>query len=129
VNLNPDRTVDPDVLARRMLRFIVILAAIGTGFAGLYGGWSWAAGFLIGAAASWWNFRNLTRVVAGLGSPASTGTLGAFAWLLFRFIALALGAFVIIRFTQINLKAAFAGLFIPVGAVILETIFELTYAR
>ena len=112
-----------------MFRLIALLAMLGTGCAALYGGWPWAAGFLIGAFASWWNFQNLNRIVNGLGTPESSGKLGAFAWILFRFVVLALGAFVIIRFTQISVNAAFIGLFVSVGAVILEMLFEPTYAR
>jgi ATP synthase I chain len=116
-------------LTRRLAKIIVALTIIGSGLAGLLGGWTWAAGFLIGGAASYFNFRNLVGVVEGLGQPHSTGRVGAFAWLLLRLIVLAAGAFVIIKFTRINIIAVFAGLAVPVAAVILETILELTYAR
>jgi hypothetical protein len=39
---------------------------------------------------------------------------------------IALAAFVIIRFTHINLAAAFLGLFTPVAAVVIEILYELT---
>ena len=55
--------------------------------------------------------------------------LGAVAWTLFRFIILVLGAFVILKWTKISLPAACFGLFLSVGAVVLEAIFEMTYAR
>jgi hypothetical protein len=97
--------------------------------AGLRGGWTWAAGFVLGAAASYFNFRNLTRVVASLGTSESSGRIGAFGWMLFRLVLLFAVAFVMIRLTRINIFAAFAGLFAPVVAVILEAILELTYAR
>jgi hypothetical protein len=116
-------------VARRLGAIIAALAIAGTGVAGLQGGWTWAAGFLIGAAASYFNFRNLARIVERLGSADSSGLLGAFAWILFRLILIVAGAFVIIKLTRINLFAALAGLFVPAAAVILEAIFELTYAR
>jgi ATP synthase I chain len=116
-------------MTQRVGKIIVALAIVGSGLAGLLGGWTWAAGFLIGGAASYFNFRNLVRIVEGLGQPDSTGRIGAFAWVLFRFILLVAGAFVIIKFTQINIIAAFTGLAVPVVAVILETILKLTYAR
>jgi hypothetical protein len=112
----------------RLARIIASLAVIGAALAGLRGGWTWAAGFLLGAAASYLNYRNLVGIVRAIGTPTSSGRLGAFAWLLFRLILLVAGAFVIIRLTQINVYAACAGLFVPVAAVIIEAIFEITYA-
>ena len=125
MNLN----LDFPSLTARVAKIIVALTVIGSGLAGLLGGWTWAAGFLIGSAASYFNFHNLVRIVQSLGTQDSSGRLGAFAWILFRLVLLAAGAFVIIKFTQINILAAFAGLAVPVAAVILEAILELTYAR
>jgi len=125
VNLN----LDFPQLTRRLGKIIVAMAVVGSGLAGLLGGWKWAAGFLIGSSASYFNFRNLANVVNGLGRAESSGRIGAFAWILFRLILLCAGAFVIIKFTQINILAAFAGLSVPVAAIILEAILELTYAR
>jgi hypothetical protein len=125
VNLN----LDFPRLSSRLSRFIVAIAIAGSALAGLLGGWTWAAGFFLGAAASYLNFRNLIRVVAALGTPESSGRIGAFGWMLFRLILLFAVAFVMIKFTRINIFAAFAGLFAPVAAVILEAILELTYAR
>ncbi|MCU1257311.1 MAG: synthase subunit [Bryobacterales bacterium] len=116
-------------LTRRLQRFLLCVAALGLIAAQIYGGWRCSAGFLLGAIASWWNFRNLHNIVNALGTANSTGGLGAAAWILFRFIVLVLGAFVMLRFTQISVYAAFTGLFVSVGAVILEAIFELTYER
>ena len=112
----------------RLAKIIAALALTGTALAGLRGGWTWALGFFLGAAASYLNYRNLVQIVRTIGTPASSGRVGAFAWLLFRLILLVAGAFVIIKVTQINVYAACAGLFVPVVAVILEAIFEITYA-
>lgn len=116
-------------LVRRLHGFLLFTALAGTVAAHLRGGWRLSLGFLLGATASYWNFRNLLHIVNALGTPRSTGGLGAAAWILFRFIVLVLGAFVILKFTQINVYAAFTGLFASVGAVVLEAIFELTYER
>lgn len=96
---------------------------------GIYSGWSGAIGFAIGALASWWNFRRLRALVELLGTSSSTGLPGVLAWTLFRFTVLVAGAFVILKFTKISLPAACFGLFLSVGAVVLEAIFELTYER
>jgi len=114
---------------RRLHWFLVILACAGTLGFGVYWGWPGASGFAIGAFASWWNFRRLRALVELLGTHASTGMPGAIAWTLFRFILLVVGAFVILKFTKISLPAACFGLFLSVGAVLMEAIFELTYAR
>jgi ATP synthase I chain len=124
VNLNVNFTR----VSGRLAKIIAALAVIGSALAGLRGGWTWAAGFFLGAAASYLNYRNLVQIVRAIGTPASSGRMGAFAWLLFRLILLVAGAFVIIKVTQINVYAACAGLFVPVAAVILEAIFEITYA-
>jgi hypothetical protein len=124
VNLNDKFTR----VSTRLTKIIAALAIIGTALAGLRGGWTWAAGFFLGAAASYFNYRNLVQIVRGVGTPRSSGRMGAFAWLLFRLILLFAGAFVIIKLTEINVYAACAGLFVPVAAVILEAIFEITYA-
>lgn len=122
-------SLDYPRLKQRLGKIITAVAIVGSALAGLRGGWTWAAGFLIGSIASYFNFRNLLGIVESLGSPQATGRLGAFAWILFRLILLVAGAFVIIKFTRINIIAAFAGLFVPVAAVILEAVFELTYER
>ena len=114
---------------RRVEKFIGGLALAGAVAAVFFGGWQAAAGFLLGAVFSWWSYRSLARVVGMLGTEESTGRMGAFAKMLFRWIVLVLGAFVIMRFTRINLLAAFGGLFVSAAAVVLEAIFELTYAR
>jgi len=114
---------------RRLHWFLALLGCAGTMGFGVYSGWPGAAGFALGAIASWWNFRRLRAFVNLLGTPDSTGLLGAIAWSLFRFILLVSGAFVILKFTKISLPAACFGLFLSVGAVVLEAIFELTYGR
>lgn len=113
----------------RLHFFLAVLAGFGTVAFGAYRGWPAAAGFAIGSLASYWNFRRLHAFVNLLGTPASTGLPGAIAWMLFRFVVLVVGAFVILKFTKISLTAASAGLFLSVGAVILEAVFETTYGR
>ncbi len=112
-------------MIRRLHWFLALLGCAGTMGFGVYSGWPGAVGFAIGALASWWNFHRLRAFVELLGIPASNGLLGAIAWTLFRFILLVAGAFVILKFTKISLPAACFGLFLSVGAVVLEAIVEL----
>jgi hypothetical protein len=124
-----NRRVDFPRLTRRIGKIVLAISVTGSGLAGLLGGWTWAVGFLIGSAASYFNFRNLAQIVGSLGTRQSSGRVGAFAWVLFRLILLIAGAFVIIKLTKIKVLAVCLGLFAPVAAAILEAIFELTYAN
>jgi len=53
--------LDFDPASRRIERILVSVAVAGTAMAGAMGGWKWAVGFLLGAAAAWFNFRWLKR--------------------------------------------------------------------
>jgi hypothetical protein len=46
-----------------------------------------------------------------------------------RYLLLGLGAYAILKFSEISLTAALVGLFVSTGAVILEILIELIYAR
>jgi hypothetical protein len=111
----------------RILRFMLVLAAAGTlaGFALL--GWEWGAGFLLGALASYLNFRWLKQVVDALGGARPKARLAVFLGL--RYLLLAGAAYVIVSYSTLSLPAALTGLFVCVAAVIMEIVFELVYAR
>jgi hypothetical protein len=111
----------------RISRIMQALAAGGALAYAVWRGWSWGAGFAVGAAAGWLNYRILKRMVNALASrrPDRAGVVvmaGA------RYLLLGGGAYVTLRYSRISLPAALAGLFIPAGAVILEILFELIYA-
>ncbi len=85
--------------------------------------------YLLGAGASYLNFRWLKRVVDALGGALSARPSPKFAVLIgLRYLLLAAGGYVIVNFTTLSLPAALIGLFVPVAAVILEIVFELVYA-
>lgn len=127
--------MDPESLfydrAFARIQFLILfLSGAGLIVAALRGGWRWAAGYLLGAAASYLNFRWLKQVVNLLGAgaahkPRST-RVGVFFGL--RYLLLGLGAYAILNFSTLSVAAAFAGLFVPVAAVILEILYELMYA-
>src|SRR5580692_8168978 len=84
--------------ASRALRTALLVAAIGSVVA-LWRGWTYGAGFAVGAAASWLNFRWLKGFVAGLGPGGkSTGFLLFFA---LRYLLLAGIAYVILRYSKL----------------------------
>ena len=110
---------------------IAVLGFAGAATAAVYGGWQWATGFVLGAAASYLNFRWLTQLVNALGQAAqSKPTKKRIAVLLgLRYLLLGTAGYVILNFSALSLAAALFGLFVPVAAVILEILFELAYAR
>src|SRR5579864_4741372 len=119
-----------DAALRRIARWTIALAAAGCLVSLSLRGWKWALPFLLGAGASWLNFRWLKRVVDALAGAAQAKPRARFAVLIgLRYLLLAAGAYAIVNFTALSLPGALTGLFVPVGAVILEIIFELIYAR
>jgi hypothetical protein len=46
-----------------------------------------------------------------------------------RYLLMCGGAYVIVKYSNISLSAALAGLFVAVAAVIVEILFQLIYAR
>jgi hypothetical protein len=120
-----------DRAIHRMLRWVVALSVIGTAAASIYGGWRWGFGFLAGAVASYWNFRGIIGIADRLVQAAQKNAPRPRAGyrVVLRFLVLGIAAFVILKYSELNLTAAFAGLFVSVAAVILELLFELIYAR
>jgi hypothetical protein len=45
-----------------------------------------------------------------------------------RYLILAAGAYAIVKYSELSLAAALAGLFVAVAAVLVEILFELVYA-
>ena len=111
----------------RIWKAIFLLAAAGAIGAFLWRGWAWGAGFAVGSAVSWLNFRWLKQLAYTLGSdharPRTAVKLG------FRYVLLGGGAYVILKYSLVSPLAALAGLFVSVAAVIVEILFELVYAR
>jgi len=111
---------------RRIARGSVGVAAAGCLVCLVWRGWKWAVAYLLGAAASYLNFRWLERVVDALGATLSARPSPKFAILIgLRYVLLGAGAYVIVNFTSLSLAAALVGLFVPVAAVIGEIVFEL----
>jgi hypothetical protein len=91
-------------------------------------GWTWGAGVLLGAGASWLNFRWLKQIVESLGENHPTRKrLAVLAGL--RYAILGAGAYVILKYSSISVPAALMGLFAPAAAVIAEIVIQLVYAR
>lgn len=114
----------------RIHRLMLVLgtAALITSF--LMFGWRIALGFAVGAAVSGLNFYWLKKVVAGMASAAvSTGQAPSSRAVVHRFLLryflMALAAFVILTVSRDSLYGFFAGLFLPVAAILCEAGYEI----
>lgn len=115
------------LVTRRITRIIELLGAAGVVVAFAWGGWSSAAGFALGAAASWLAFRGLKQVVGTLGTEHRPRRFGLRS--LVRYLLIASIAYVIVKYTVVNLRAGLVGLFLSTAAVLVEILIELIYAR
>ncbi|PYT31499.1 MAG: hypothetical protein DMG58_12150 [Acidobacteria bacterium] len=106
----------------RIKFLIVFLSGAGALVTAVYGGWRWALGYVLGAAAGYLNFRWLKKLVDSLGEAAGGKPPRA------RMAVFRAGGYVILNFSALSMAAAAVGLFVPVAAVILEILFELIYA-
>jgi hypothetical protein len=117
-----------DRALERISRAMFAIAAGGAIAAAAWRGWTWGAGFAVGAAASWLNFRWLKQIVDALGDKRPTRKRVAILAGI-RYLLLGGGAYVILHYSRISLHAALAGLFVAAGAVIVEILIQLVYAR
>ena len=93
-------------------------------------GWKIGLGFLVGCGIAYVNFYWLKRVVSGLADKVTaTGKRPSSAGIVLRFVGryllMALAAYAIFRFSPVSLYGLFAGLFLPVGAIMCEAAYEL----
>ena len=115
----------------RALARVSGLAAALTGLGGavyfVFGGWRGGCGFLLGGLIAYLNFRWVRRTVYALGEAPDgkppRASLAVFLGL--RYLLLGAAAYAILKFSEISLSAALAGLFAPAAAVILEILIEL----
>ena len=117
-----------DRALERIAKAAFAIAAGGTILAWALRGWRWGAGFAVGAAASWLNYRWLKNIVDALsGRKPQRKRVAVMAAL--RYLLLGGGAYVIVTYSEISVSAALFGLFAAVAAVVVEIILQLVYAR
>lgn len=117
--------LDFERASRRIARILAAVAVAGTALAGVAGGWKWAAGFLVGSAAAWFNFRWLKRLVGALGGERTPSSFR----LALRYFLLGGCGYVIVRFSSMPMPAVIAGMLVLIAAIFIEILFELVYAR
>ena len=113
----------------RIFKVTLAIAAAGTLAAMAWRGWRVGAGFALGSALSWINFRWLKHAVDSLsGKRAQRSPRPRLAVLAgFRYLLLGGVAYVILSYSSISLGATLAGLFVSITAVIVEIFFEVVY--
>jgi len=114
-------------VVQRITRIILVLAAAGSVVAFGIGGSSWAVGFALGSALSWISFRWLKQMVGALGVEHPPSNLPHKAIL--RYLLLGGAAYLLVKYTVVNLRAALAGLLLSTLAVIVEIVVQLIQAR
>ena len=131
--MNPARALsDDDFYSRtlwRIQRLIIILGIAGLITSFPYFGWRVAAGFGLGCTIAFLNFHSLQKVVAGIGelavrSGAPVSSRGIVTRFLFRYFLMAIVAFVILVVSRESLYGLFAGLLLPVSAMLCEAAYE-----
>ena len=113
----------------RIQRFMIVLAAVFSAAAWLRLGWRIALGFAVGCAIAYFNFHWLKRVVSALADRAvqpenTTSGKGIVARFLLRYFLMAFGAYAIFTVSRASLFGLFAGLFLPVAAIVCEVAYE-----
>jgi hypothetical protein len=110
----------------RTQRIMFVLAIAGFVIAFVVFGWRIGLGFAVGAAVAYVNFYWLEKIVAGLAESTS-GTASASKVtrkFVIRYALMALVAFVILTVSRESLYGLFAGLFLPVAAILCEAVYE-----
>lgn len=123
--------VEYSVVVRRIRQICLVLTVIGTiGFAA-QGNRHKAISFLAGAAISSLSFYLLHRLVVDMGAATEGEKPRGASFVLhaFRLVILGGATFGILRFYGASVSALAVGLIVPVTAITLEALYELTYAR
>ncbi|MBO0911069.1 MAG: ATP synthase subunit I [Acidobacteria bacterium] len=113
----------------RISKFMLVVGAAAMITAFSCFGWRIGIGFLLGAAISWLNFHWLKQVVEGIAeltirSGRAASSRGVFHRFVVRYFLMALVAFAILTVSRESLYGLFAGLFLPVAAILCEGAYE-----
>jgi len=114
----------------RIRTFMLVLAPALTAAAGLKFGCRTALGFVLGCVIAYLNFHWLKGGVTGLAdrvtnSGKAQSGKGIVARFLLRYVLLGGAAYAILTSFPASLRGLFAGLFLPVGAIACEAVYEL----
>lgn len=113
----------------RIVRFMLVLAAVFVPLGWLWKGTPFALGFAAGCAIALVNFHWLKQTVSAVadritGSGKAEPARGVVVRFLLRYVLLAAGAYVILKSSAPSVYGLLAGLFLPVGAIACEAVYE-----
>jgi small-conductance mechanosensitive channel len=114
---------------RRIGNCMIVLAPVLTAATVWRFGLRPAVGFACGCVIAYINFHWLKRVIAGFvdratGAETRQSGQGIVFRFLFRYVLMALGAYVILTVSPASLQGLLAGLFLPVAAIACEAAYE-----
>ena len=117
----------------RIRNFMLILGPLVSAAAWIRFGPRAAIGFLLGSVIAFLNFEWLKSGVSGLADRVTNTAKrqsgkGIVARFLLRYVLLGLAAYAILTSFPASLRGLFAGLFLPVGAIVCEAVYELYVA-
>jgi hypothetical protein len=117
----------------RIRNFMLILGPLVSVAAWIRFGPRAAIGLLLGCVIAFLNFQWLKSGVSGLADRVTnTGKRqsgkGIVARFVLRYVLLGLAAYAILTSFPASLRGLFAGLFLPVGAIVCEAVYELYVA-
>jgi hypothetical protein len=117
----------------RIVRFMLVLGIAATIALLVRFGIAVAAGFLVGCVIAFLNFHWLKRVVNALADRATASgerqsSSGVVLRFLLRYFLIGLAAYAIFKIARGSLYGLLAGLFLPVGAILMEAGYELNAA-
>ena len=117
----------------RIRNFMLILGPLVSTAAWIRFGPRAAVGVVLGCVIAFLNFQWLKGGVSGLADRVTnTGKRqsgkGIVARFLLRYVLLGLAAYAILTSFPASLRGLFAGLFLPVGAIVCEAVYELYVA-
>jgi len=114
----------------RVRKVMLVLGLLAPALAWVGFGFRSAIGVLLGCIIAYLNFQWLKNGVSGIadrvtntGKPQSGK--GIVARFLLRYVLLGLAAYAILTSFPASLRGLFAGLFLPVGAIVCEAAYEL----
>ncbi len=117
----------------RLARFMQVLSPVLIGATWWRFGIRPAVGLAFGCAVAYVNFHWLKGGIAGFADRATGGAesqsgSGIVFRFLFRYVLMAISAYVILTVSPASLHGLLAGLFLPVVAILCEAIYELYVA-
>lgn len=114
---------------RRIIRSMMVLPVLVAPLLWLRYGRPIATGFIAGSVIGFYNFYALKRGVVALADKVTrTGrkqpVAGVVSGFLFRYFLIAAAAYVILKGSAASIYGLFAGLLLPVGAILIEAVYE-----